>query len=163
VNNAARDINEGVLPHAKQSLRLWLRLLATTTIVEKAIRSYLRLQLDSTLPRFDVLAALDRAGDKLTMSDLSSRLLVSNGNVTGVVARLVGDGLVQREVDPTDRRSQFVSLTKEGRQHFRKMAEQHEDLVDEIFSEFSDAEMARLLRLITKLNKSVQSRLAALG
>lgn len=151
----------GLAPHAKQSLRLWLRLLATTTVVEKAIRSYLRQECDSTLPRFDVLAALDRARAKLTMSELSSRLLVSNGNLTGVVVRLVEDGLVLREVDPADRRSQFVSLTGKGRQAFREMAKQHEDLVDKIFSNLSDAEMARLLSLVTKLNRSVEAALSS--
>lgn len=154
------DSSAEVAPlHAKQSLRLWLRLLATTTIVEKAIRSYLRQECDSTLPRFDVLAALDRVEGKLTMGELSDRLLVSNGNLTGLIARLVEDGLVLRVVDPADRRSQFVSLTPAGRQIFRRMAERHEDLVDGIFSDLTDAEMERFLRLITKLNKAVQNRL----
>ena len=148
-------------PHAKQSLRLWLRLLATTTVVEKAIRSYLRQECGSTLPRFDVLSALDRAGAKLTMSDLSNRLLVSNGNLTGVVARLVEDDLVLREVDPADRRSQCVSLTSKGRREFREMAKLHETLVDDIFRDLSDQDMARLIRLVTKLSKSVEDRLSS--
>lgn len=156
------DLDAGAAPpHAKQSLRLWLRLLATTRIVEKAIRSYLRQECDSTLPRFDLLAALDRAPGRLTMGELSSRLLVSNGNSTGLVARLHEDGLVLREVDPTDRRSQFVSLTTAGREAFRAMAKQHEDLVDHMFCEMSDADMERLLRLAIKLNKSVLEQIGS--
>lgn len=156
------DLDVGAAPpHAKQSLRLWLRLLATTKIVEKAIRSYLRQECDSTLPRFDLLAALDRAPGRLTMGELSSRLLVSNGNSTGLVARLHEDGLVLREVDPTDRRSQFVSLTAAGREAFRAMAKQHEDLVDHMFCEMSDADMERLLRLVIKLNKSVLGQIGS--
>ncbi|MFL6754908.1 MAG: MarR family winged helix-turn-helix transcriptional regulator [Sphingomicrobium sp.] len=146
-------------PHTKQSLRLWLRLLDTTTFVEKNISSYLKANFDSTLPRFDVLAALDRAGAPLTMSELSQRLLVSNGNVTGVVARLVEDGFVVRETDEADRRTQRVSLSRQGRRHFAGMAKKHEALVDEFFGEVSDAEMERLVKLLTKLNKSIHDRL----
>jgi len=156
------DLDAGAAPpHAKQSLRLWLRMLATTRIGEKAIRSYLRQECDSTLPRFDLLAALDRAPDKLTMGEISSRLLVSNGNSTGLVARLHEDGLVLREVDPTDRRSQFVSLTPAGREAFRAMAKLHEDLVDHMFCEVSDSDMESLLNLVTKLSKSVREQMGA--
>jgi DNA-binding MarR family transcriptional regulator len=158
-NNRSSTAAEVLQPHAKQSLRLWLRLLATTTIVEKAIRAHLKANCDSTLPRFDVLAAMDRTGGKMTMSQLSNRLLVSNGNVTGVVNRLVEDGYVRREVDPSDRRTQFVSLTAAGRQSFRRMAGQHEELVDDIFSEVSDEDMALLLALTTKVSHLVQHKL----
>ena len=96
----------------------------------------------------------------MTMSDLSERLLVSNGNVTGLVARLVEDGLVVREIDPSDRRSQFVSLTPEGRKKFRKMAKQHEELIDRIFADVTGGDMERLLRLTAKLHHSVQARLS---
>lgn len=156
-----QQLSEAQQPHAKQSLRLWLRLLATTTIVEKAVRSYLRAECDSTLPRFDVLATLDRAADKMTMSELSDRILVSNGNVTGLVNRLVEDGLVRREVDPCDRRSQFVMLTPEGRRRFRRMAEQHEDFVDHIFEDVSDADIERLLALVADLNRKIHRKLKA--
>jgi DNA-binding MarR family transcriptional regulator len=134
-------------------------LLATTTIVEKAIRAHLKANCESTLPRFDVLAAMERTEGKLTMSQLSNRLLVSNGNVTGVVNRLVEDGYVRREADPSDRRTQFVSLTAAGRQSFRRMAEQHEELVDDIFSDVSDEDMALLLALTTKVSHLVHSKL----
>jgi DNA-binding MarR family transcriptional regulator len=166
MNESADGLDLGAVaapPHAKQSLRLWLRLLATTRLVEKSIRSYLRQECDSTLPRFDVLAALDRAPGKLTMGELSSRLLVSNGNSTGLVARLHDAGLVFREVDSTARRSQVVSLTPRGRAAFQAMAKQHEDLVDRIFSDLSDAEMERLLRLVTRLYKSASGQLDSLS
>ena len=153
------DAGEAHEPHAKQSLRLWLRMLGTTTAIEKAVRSHLRMRCDSTLPRFDTLAALDRAG-VLTMSELSQRLLVSNGNVTGLVNRLVENGLVSREADPSDRRSQRVSFTAAGRTAFRSMAKEHERFIDGIFADVSDAEMDRLLELIARLNKSVQEKLA---
>lgn len=148
--------------HSKQSLRLWLRLLDTTTVVEKTIRSYLKDRCESTLPRFDVLAALDRAGRPLTMSELSNRLLVSNGNVTGVVARLSEDGLVDREVDASDKRSQRVSLSQSGRRKFARMARMHESLIDGVFGGLTDSEIARLLTLATELNRSVHASLSKL-
>lgn len=141
--------------HGKQSLRLWIQLLQTTTLIEKTVRSFLRTDCASTLPRFDVLAALYRENDKLTMSELSDRLLVSNGNVTGIVARLADDGLVDRETDSSDRRSQLVYLTRAGRSAFRRMAKMHEDLIDNIFGDLESAEIEQTLRLMTRLKASV--------
>ncbi|WP_447763480.1 MarR family winged helix-turn-helix transcriptional regulator [Sphingopyxis panaciterrae] len=143
-------------PHAKQSLRVWLRMLRASTIIEKRIRSYLAAQFDSTLPRFDVLSALDRESGPVTMSDLCSRLLVSNGNVTGLVNRLADDGLVDREADPEDRRSIRVAITAQGRESFREMAKAHEDLVDTFFASLTDAEVEALLALTTKLDAALK-------
>lgn len=141
--------------HAKQSLRVWIRMLRATTLIEKRIRSHLKSGFDSTLPRFDVLAALSREKAPVTMSELTAHLLVSNGNVTGLVNRLVEDGLIAREVDPDDRRSQLVVLTPAGRDAFRDMAVAHESLVDSFFAQLSDDEMEALLKLTEKLNKTL--------
>ena len=142
-------------PHAKQSLRVWLRMLGATTIIEKTIRNCLKARFDSTLPRFDVMSVLDRQVGPMTMSELSDKLLVSNGNVTGLVSRLVEDGMMTREVDPDDRRTQRVELTKAGRTAFRAMAIEHEKLVDSLFDSLSDAQMEELLRLTTILNTAL--------
>lgn len=142
--------------HAKQSLRVWLRMLGTTTLIEKRIRSYLKAEYSSTLPRFDVLAALERESAPITMSQLTDHLFVSNGNVTGLVTRLVEDGLVWRESDPDDRRAQRVMLTAKGRKAFSEMAREHENLVDGFFTCLADAEMEELLRLTTKLNSALR-------
>jgi DNA-binding MarR family transcriptional regulator len=139
---------------------LWLRLLDTTTVVEKAIRSYLKDRCESTLPRFDVMAALDRAGRPLSMTELSNRLLVSNGNVTGVIARLSDAGLVERAADAEDKRSLRVSLTSLGRRKFQRMARMHEQLVDDVFGGLTDSEISRLLTLATELNRSVHASLS---
>ena len=107
---------------SKQRLRLWLRLLSCTTAIEKKARAMLNARFGTTLPRFDVMAALDREPDGLTMSGLSELLLVSNGNVTAIVARLVEDGLVTRTRDKADRRVLRVKLTAKGRRDFRGFA-----------------------------------------
>jgi DNA-binding MarR family transcriptional regulator len=143
------------ISHSKQSLRVWLRMLAATTIIEKTIRNHLKAQFDSTLPRFDVLSVLDRQDGAMTMSELSGRLLVSNGNVTGLVSRLVEDGMIVREADPDDRRTQRVELTQAGRAQFRAMALEHEKLVDSLFDSVSDADMETLLALTTSLNTAL--------
>ncbi len=147
--------NKSKQSHAKQSLRVWIRMLRATTLIEKRIRSYLKGEFDSTLPRFDVLAALSREQAWVTMSELTAHLLVSNGNVTGLVNRLVEDGLIARQVDPEDRRSQLVMLTPAGRAAFRDMAVAHEGLVDSLFAQLSDDEMAALLTLTEKLNQTL--------
>lgn len=146
-------------PHAKQSLRVWIRMLGATTIIEKTIRNHLKTRFDSTLPRFDVMAALDRNEDPITMSELSDRLLVSNGNVTGLVTRLVEDGLIAREIDPGDRRTQRVRLTDAGRKAFRTMAVAHEELVDALFASLSGAQLETLLALTTTLHAALHTKL----
>lgn len=143
-------------PHAKQSLRVWLRLLRATTIIEKRTRAYLKTEFDSTLPRFDVLSALYRETAPITMSQLTDHLLVSNGNLTGLVNRLVEDRLISRESDPDDRRAQRVVLTILGREAFREMAEKHEALIDSLFAAMSDEDMATLLHLTTTLNGALR-------
>ena len=128
----------GGAPHSKQSLRLWLKLLGCTMIVEKRLRSKLDAEFATTLPRFDVLAALERHSQGLKMSALSEFLMVSNGNVTGVVSRLIEDGLVTRTVDEEDRRSATVRLTRKGRDSFLKMAAANERWMEQMFADLSD-------------------------
>lgn len=145
-------------PHSKQSLRVWLRLLACTNMISKRIRARLRDEFDTTLPRFDILAALDRAPSGLTMSELSSFLKVSNGNVTGVVTRLIEAGLVERSPDPRDRRTVYVRITPKGHEEFAQMARIHEGWVDDLFADLSDAEIRRMLSLLGKLKESLDSK-----
>src|SRR5262245_53422090 len=116
----------GPLSASKEKLRLWIRLLRASRIIEAELRERLSRQFDTTLPRFDVMAALYRAPDGMLMSDLSRFLLVSNGNVTGIIDRLVSEGLVQRGQRSGDRRTSIVQLTKRGKETFRAMAAAHE-------------------------------------
>lgn len=119
---------------SRTHLRLWLRLLAATNEMERALRRRLREEFGTTLPRFDVMAALDRAPGGLSMSELSRRLMVTNGNTTVLVAALEKDGLVQRSVPASDRRSFMVELTDAGREAFGRMAEMHSEWVSELLS-----------------------------
>src|SRR3981189_3227013 len=98
-------------------LRLWLRLLTCTTLIESEVRSRLRERFDVTLPRFDLMAQLDKVPDGMTLSDVSKRMMVSNGNVTGLVERLVESGHLDRRTSDTDRRVQVIRLQKKGRPH----------------------------------------------
>lgn len=115
---------------SKERLRLWLRMLRVTRQVEAELRERLRLAYDSTLPRFDVMAALFRDPEGLKMNELSKRLRVSNGNVTGIVERLVEDGLVERVAIAGDRRATLARLTAAGRATFSEMAVAHEGWVN---------------------------------
>ena len=116
------------------ALKLWLRLLSTTTQVEDEIRRRLRLRFGISLPRFDYLAQLYRAPQGLKMKDLSRQLMVTGGNVTGLTDELEREGLVQRESSPTDRRSWIVRLTEPGRSGFEAMAAEHEQWILELFA-----------------------------
>jgi DNA-binding MarR family transcriptional regulator len=129
---------------AKDRLRLWLRLLRLTRHVEGELRERLRVDFQMTLPRFDVLAALYRTKDGMMMSELSRMLMVSNGNVTGIVDRLVEEGLVLRTIRDGDRRASIVRLTERGAARFEELARVHRKWVDELLSGFSHEEAADL-------------------
>ncbi|SKA92851.1 DNA-binding transcriptional regulator, MarR family [Thiothrix eikelboomii] len=133
---------------SKQRLRLWLSLLRTTRSTEAELREFLRVEHDTTLPRFDVMAALYRVPQGLTMTELSRYLLVSNGNVTTVVDRLVLDGIAKREQQANDRRSLRVSLTEQGSAQFTQIASAHEAKVNQLFADFSSEDIEELLQLL---------------
>ena len=137
-------------------LRLWLRLLTCTTLIEGEVRRRLRDEFDVTLPRFDLLAQLDKAPNGMTLGELSQRMMVSNGNVTGLAERLVEQGLLDRRASPNDRRAQIVSLTAEGRRAFRTMARTHEDWIAEIFAGLGADEVETLMSLLAKTKASAR-------
>lgn len=138
------------LPLPKRRLRTWLRLLRLTRTVEAGLREHLRLEHDTTLPRFDVMAALYRRRDPITMSELSRQLLVSNGNATAVVDRLEKDGLARRSQAAFDRRTVHVVLTPEGVAAFAAMAASHEAVLDGLLSHLTHADMDALRDILRR-------------
>lgn len=145
----------GGAPHSKASLRLWLRLLSCSMIIERRIRTRLEEEFETTLPRFDVMAALEREPDGLTMSQLSAALLVSNGNVTGIVNRLIEELLVVRTLESDDRRIATVRLTRKGRDAFQRMARGHEKWIDKMFAGMTEAQMEQLMKLLAQVRHSI--------
>lgn len=128
----------------KPRLRLWLRLLKTTQWIEGEIRERFRTEFATTLPRFDVMAALHRNPDGLRMSHISGLLNVSNGNITGIVDRLEDEGLAERRPVAGDRRAYSVKLTPAGLEDFEHLARAHEKWVDELLTNVSAAEAEEL-------------------
>jgi DNA-binding MarR family transcriptional regulator len=140
-----------------EALRLWLRLLTCTQIVEKEVRARLRERFDTTLPRFDLMAQLERNPDGLKMNELSRRMMVTGGNVTGVTDQLVAEGLVDRVDVEGDRRAYRVRLTPKGRKLFHEMAHQHERWIVDAFSTLTDKEVATLHKLLGKVKDHARS------
>ncbi len=143
---------------ARERLRLWLRLLRTSRGIEGELRERLRLTYDMTLPQFDVLAALARREQGVTMTELSRYLMVSNGNVTGIVERLVKDGWISRAEAPGDRRATLVCLTPKGMAEFAAMAAVHEGWVDELLAGFSKADASQLISQLDGLVGQLRKR-----
>jgi DNA-binding MarR family transcriptional regulator len=137
------------------ALRLWLRLLSCTNRIEAPLRSRLRGRFGGSLPRFDLMAQLDRHPAGLKMGELSQRLMVTGGNVTGLTDRLVAEGLVERHDDPGDRRAYTVRLTPEGRRQFRTMAREHERWVASLFEGLDADTQAELYRLLGALKQAL--------
>lgn len=143
----------------KDSLRLWLRLLTCANLIEAEIRRRLRVEFGTTLPRFDMLAALDRNGEGMTLGDVSRRMMVSNGNVTGLAARLEAEGLVERRLDAGDRRAFRLRLTARGAREFARQSAAHEGWIAELLGGLADAERAQLHGLLGRAKTSIRDRL----
>ena len=122
-NTDRPDYESGVQGKDGMELRVWLRLLTCTNLLDNEVRTRLKATADTTLPRFDILAQLERHDGPMSMGDLSRRLMVSNGNVTGLIDRLAREGMVDRTPSPEDRRVQMVSLTADGSKFFAKIAD----------------------------------------
>lgn len=140
-------------PQSKRRLKMWIRLLGVTRAAESHLREHLRLNHGTTLPRFDVMAALWRRRDGVTMSELSRMLLVSNGNATTVVDRLEKDGLVRRTPSATDRRTVYVALTDEGLRAFEGLAADHEAEVSALFGAMSEVDLDQLTEILKRMGR----------
>ncbi len=141
-----------------KKLGLWLRLITNSNIVEKKIRNLFRSEFGVTLPRFDLMSALYREQGGLTMGELSRRLLVSNGNVTGIVERLKKEDMVKRWVLPTDRRIYSVGLTPKGRIEFKRMADRHKEWIADIFGDLKEDELAQMIPMMDRMREILKSR-----
>ena len=135
------------------ALRIWLRLLTCTQLIERRVRTGLREQFATTLPRFDLLAQLERHPEGLKMNELSRLLMVTGGNVTAIVDQLEKEGLVERLDEPDDRRAFRIRLTKAGEKSFADMARAHEDWVVELLAGLTRREHDELLRLLAKVKE----------
>lgn len=150
------DYESAVRHDDRLELRVWLRLLTCANMIERRVRRHLRESFEITLPRFDLMAQLDRAPKGLTMGALSRRLMVTNGNVTGLIDRMEAEGLVERTAASSDRRVQMVRLTPTGKKAFDAMTPAHKEWIAALMGELDHGEMAELLTLLAKLKRSVE-------
>ncbi len=139
----------------RSSVRIWLRLLSCTMTIEKIVQRRLAEQFATTLPRFDVLAALERRPEGMAMGELSRALLVSNGNVTAIVRKLVEDGHVSISPLPADRRIQIARLTPAGSGHFAALSKAHHDWIDGLFAGLGPREREALYEALGQLKRSL--------
>lgn len=156
MNDIEKNIGNKELRN-KEAIRTWLRLLSCETVIEQQLRSLFRTNFSVTLPQFDVLSELERTGKPMTMSELSAGLMVSNGNVTGVIDRLERNDFVTRTRANHDRRIQYIELTNKGRNEFNMMAQQHERWIDNMFSNLSLDDMSSLQVLLLKTRNSASA------
>lgn len=152
---ALMDLETRTTVDDHQDLRLWLRLLACTIRVEHQVRDRLRREFETTLPRFDLMAQLERHPDGLRMSELSRRLMVSGGNVTGITDQLEREHLVVRIFDPADRRVVAVKLTATGVARFHDMAARHERWIIELLAGLDQTDKLGMFELLQKLKAHV--------
>lgn len=143
-------------PLSKERLRLWLKLLKASSLIEDEVRRRLRAEHEWTLPRFDVMSALSRAPDGLKMSEISRMLRVSNGNITGIVDKLTDEGLALRVAVPGDRRAQLVRLTPRGVQVFNAHAAHHEAWIDELLGGLNADDVAGMILRLDHLTEKLE-------
>ena len=147
----ASDRETAARPDDHRALRLWLRLLTCTQLIERHVRSELRVRFGTTLPRFDLMAQLERHSEGLKMNELSRRMMVSGGNITGITDQLVKEGLVERVPQPSDRRAFRIRLTRAGGKAFGEMATEHEAWIVGLLSGLTRREHQALLDLLAKV------------
>jgi DNA-binding MarR family transcriptional regulator len=143
---------------ARDTVRLSLRLLTTSRLIEREVDALMRARFDSTIARFDFLSALDRHG-ALTLGEVSQYLLVSNGNVTQLRTRLSADGLIETDADENDRRIQRVRLTRLGESVFKQMAKAHAACVDALLRDLTQTDRQALTRLLDAAKASLRRKL----
>ena len=153
--NSVTDHETRLVESDHHSLKLWLRLLTCSSLIEKKLREDLRLSFDMTLPRFDFLSQLERAPDGLTMGELSKRMMVSGGNISGIAAQLVDEGLIDRCQVPNNRRTFIVTLTQKGRNEFETIAKAHERWVIEMLGQLDQNDVKQLMSLLLKVKNTV--------
>jgi DNA-binding MarR family transcriptional regulator len=150
-NGAVLDLASRLTQEHHQSLKLWLRMLSCTVRIENEIRSRLRATFGITLPRFDLMAQLERHPDGLRMGELSRRMMVTGGNVTGITDQLEREQLVLRVPDPNDRRASAVRLTDAGRRAFAQMAAVHEGWIEELLRDIPGEDKGTLIELLSQM------------
>ena len=151
------DVESRLTADNHQSLKLWLRMLSCTTLIETEIRSRLRTEFGITLPRFDLMAQLDRHPEGLRMGELSKRMMVTSANVTGIANLLEQEGLVLREAVPGDGRAFTLKLTASGRRAFKRMAARHEGWITELMGGLKDQERATLIALLSTMKRGLKA------
>ena len=153
----ATDVETRIVSDDHAAIRLWLRMLATNRLIETRMRRLLQERYQTTLPRFDLMAQLERVPGGLKMGELSKRMMVTGGNVTGITDLLEQEGLVERVDDPGDRRAWFVKLTPAGRRAFTGMAREHERWIAEAFGALGTREMAVMAGFLGRLKTRARS------
>ena len=156
-------IVQGAKAGQKLELRLWLRMLSTTKLISQEVRRRLRAEFNRTLPQFDLLAQLFREPEGLRLGEISKRTMVTNGNVTGLIDRLVAEGLIVRETLGGDRRVTVARLTKRGSTVFAEMAEAHEGWLRDMMGEVDVATRRTLLGHLAALKASVGNHVGEAG
>ncbi len=144
------------MDHSKNALRAWLMLLKTCNEMQRFTNSRLQTGFQTSLSRFDVLANLDQAGGTLSIGNLADRLIASSGNISRLLDRMIDDGLIERRTNPQDRRVNDISMTARGRRLFRRMASNHEQWVDSIFSSINNEDIVELLRHLSSVRGNIE-------
>ena len=156
-NQSASDFETGLSEDEQLDIRVWLRLLTCANLIERRVRKNLRDKFDTTLPRFDVLAQVDRTPDGQPMRELSRRMMVTNGNITPLVDRLVEDKLIKRDPSPEDRRVQHIRLTTDGKQALDEMIPAHVSWVNNLMANLDRDDASQLYALLGELKASIQT------
>ena len=154
---AGFDLASRLTQDHHQSLKLWLRMLSCTVRIENEIRSRMRATFDITLPRFDLMAQLERHPQGLRMGELSRRMMVTGGNITGITDQLEQEKLVLRVPDPKDRRVFTVKLTEAGRRTFAEMAVVHEGWIAEMLQAISPEDKGQLINLLSHMKQHLNT------
>ena len=143
------------LPPSAHHRRTWLSLVRCFSSIERVLMQHFADEYNSSLPRYDVLTALALSPGGLTMGELASMLMVTKGNITGVVRRLKTDGLVRKVTSKVDRRVQSVTISAKGKRLWDKMHADYDRIISEILSGQSNKDLRALARFLEQTRVAV--------
>lgn len=157
----SKDLESSLKGNQQAEMKLWLRMLSCCNLIENSLRSRIRAEFQTTLPRFELMTQLAANSKGLKMSDLSRLMMVTNGNITGITDQLEKDGLVERLKDDADRRSSIIKLTTKGKRYHKRLQKAHEHWVVNILDGIAPESRATLFALLGDLKQATYSRLPA--
>lgn len=156
MGNNTDNVDE--MKRRKIETRIWLSVLSIESNIFSKLNGALSAQFGISVAKFEFLAQIERYPDGISLSQISANLKVTSGNVSGLVRRLLADGLITKTMSLEDRRSFIAKFTPEGKELFDKANILHAETLAHCFAEVPLSELEAALATLRSLSSGLQGR-----